>query len=131
MTRVLVWVTATSWEACVDAAAALDGEVTLLHVSDTAGLEPGPGLLGRHRQAEWPEPDPDDLLEAAAERLGRPAERVARTGQAEHEVIEAAAEADVLVVGRTGRRPGPHSFGHATRFVVDHAPCAVLLVWPE
>ncbi|MFD5466969.1 hypothetical protein ACFWIQ_29700 [Kitasatospora sp. NPDC127059] len=27
--------------------------------------------------------------------------------------------------------PGPHSLGPATRFVVDHAPCAVLLVWPE
>jgi nucleotide-binding universal stress UspA family protein len=28
-------------------------------------------------------------------------------------------------------RGGPRSLGHATRFVVDHAPCAVLLVWPE
>jgi hypothetical protein len=23
------------------------------------------------------------------------------------------------------------SLGHATRFVVDHAPCAVMLVWPR
>ena len=26
---------------------------------------------------------------------------------------------------------GPRSLSPATRFVVDHAPCPVLLVWPE
>jgi nucleotide-binding universal stress UspA family protein len=26
--------------------------------------------------------------------------------------------------------PGPDSLGPVTRFVVDHAPCGVLLVWP-
>jgi nucleotide-binding universal stress UspA family protein len=130
MTRVLVWITPGGWEACVDAVAPLEGEITLLHVSDTAGLEPGPGLLGRHRAPAWPQDDADELLDAAAERLGRPAERVARAGQAEHEVIAAAADADLLVVARVNRRPGPHSFGHPARFVVDHAPCAVLLVWP-
>ena len=129
MTRVLVWITPAGWEACVDAAAALDGEVTLLHVSDTAGLEPG-GLLGRHRAAAWPESGAEELLDAAAERLGRAAERIARSGRSEHVVIAAAADADLLVVARANRRPGPHSFGHAARFVVDHAPCAVLLVWP-
>jgi hypothetical protein len=37
------------------------------------------------------------------------------------------------VVARDGdhSRLGPKSLGHATRFVVDHAPCAVLLVWPD
>jgi nucleotide-binding universal stress UspA family protein len=130
MTRVLVWITPSGWEACVDAAAALDAGIALLYVSDTAGLEPGSGLLGRHRHAAWPEADADELLDAAAERLGRPCERIVRSGQAEHEVIAAAADADVLVVARANRRPGPHSFGHAARFVVDHAPCAVLLVWP-
>jgi hypothetical protein len=36
-------------------------------------------------------------------------------------------------VARDGDRSrlGPHSLGHATRFVVDHAPCSVLLVWPD
>jgi hypothetical protein len=40
---------------------------------------------------------------------------------------------DVLVVARDGdhSRLGPRSLGHETRFVVDHAPCAVLLVWPD
>ncbi|NEB92870.1 universal stress protein, partial [Streptomyces bauhiniae] len=27
-------------------------------------------------------------------------------------------------------RLGPHSLGPAARFIVDHAPCPVLLVWP-
>ena len=45
-------------------------------------------------------------------------------------MVEAAAGFDLLIAGRTNLKPGPHSFGHATRFVVDHAPCALLLVWP-
>jgi hypothetical protein len=40
---------------------------------------------------------------------------------------------DLLVAARDGDRSrlGPHSLGHDTRFVVDHAPCAILLVWPD
>jgi hypothetical protein len=47
-------------------------------------------------------------------------------------VIEAARDADVLVLVRDGRgaEPGPHSLGRAGRFILDHAPCAVLLAWP-
>lgn len=41
-------------------------------------------------------------------------------------------EGDLLIVARDGdrSRPGPKSLGPATRFVVDHAPCPVVLVWP-
>jgi nucleotide-binding universal stress UspA family protein len=127
MTRVLVWVTPTGWEACVDAARDR-GEVTLLQVSD-AGPEPG-GLLGRHRPPRPPVAADDELLAAAEERLGGRAERLTVAGRPEHAVVEAAAGFDLLVLSRTNLRPGPHSLGHATRFVVDHAPCAVLLVWP-
>jgi hypothetical protein len=37
------------------------------------------------------------------------------------------------VLARDGERSrlGPKSLGPASRFVVDHAPCPVLLVWPE
>ncbi len=40
---------------------------------------------------------------------------------------------DILVLARDGdhERLGPRSLGPATRFVVDHAPCRVLLVWPD
>jgi nucleotide-binding universal stress UspA family protein len=127
MSRVLVWVTPTGWEACIDAARALpDAKVTLLQVADP-GPEP-PGLLGRHRPPHAHVED--DLLDDAAARLGRPAERLSPPGRAEQAVVDAAAGFDVLILSRTNLHSGPHSIGHATRFVVDHAPCAVLLVWP-
>jgi nucleotide-binding universal stress UspA family protein len=46
---------------------------------------------------------------------------------------EAGQDADLLVAARDGDRSrlGPASLGPVTRFVVDHAPCPVLLVWPE
>jgi nucleotide-binding universal stress UspA family protein len=44
-------------------------------------------------------------------------------------VIEVARGADVLVVARDGSADaGPKSLGRAGRFIVDHAPCPVLLV---
>jgi Universal stress protein family len=132
--KVLAWITEGGWEACVDAAAALRaGEVTLLHVA-TVEL-PGPrgrrydkvvarmdALAGEAAQA---------LLEDAEERLGRSARKLAESGQPETVVFEAAADHDVLVVARDGRHVGPHSIGHDQRWVIDHAPCTVVLAWPE
>ncbi|WP_329136307.1 universal stress protein [Streptomyces sp. NBC_00670] len=144
---VLAWIVEGSWPACVDAARrhADEGEdVVLLHVSggDASGVAHGAfaGLLGRGRGGQDPgarvaELGADSagrLLDAAAERLGRPCVRRERQGRIEREVVHAAEEADLLVVARDGDRDrlGPHSLGPAARFVVDHAPCAVLLVWP-
>lgn len=145
---VVVWITEGTWPACVDAARAhapRDAEVLLLHVGDrdVPALAHGAfaGLLGRgHRER-----DPgarvghlaDDsarrLLDEAAQRLGRPCTLLERTGRTGHEVVSAAEGAELLVLARDGDRArlGPHSLGPATRFVVDHAPCPVLLVWPE
>ena len=128
MKRVLVWVTPTGWEACVDAAREYE-DVTLLQVSDVGPPAPG-GLLGRHRPPHAPIAADDELLDAAQERLGRPAERLAPPGKPEHAVCEAAGDFDLLILSRTNQHPGPHSIGHGTRFVVDHAPCPILLVWP-
>ena len=74
-----------------------------------------------------------DLLEAAAGRLGRRCERLEIQGRTERAVVAASADADLLVVARDGdqTRLGPKSLGKITRFVVDHAACPVLLVWPE
>lgn len=131
MRRVLVWVAPAGWEACVDAAAALPGaEITLLQVAEAPPGPPG-GLLGRHRPPPEPVLPADDLLDDAAERLGRPAQRLSPPGRPEHAVVEAAAGYDLLVLSRTNARVGPHSLGHAARFVVDHAPCPILLVWPS
>jgi hypothetical protein len=129
MSRVLVWVTPTGWEECIDAALALpDAEVTLLAVGE-AGPEP-PGLLGRHRHPRPAVGADDELLAAAAERLGRAAARLSPPGRPEHAVVDAAADFDLLILSRTSGEPGPHSLAHATRFVVDHATRPLLLVTP-
>lgn len=139
--KVAVWITEAGWEAAVDAAALLpEAEVTLIHVAGGEAVAPGgalAGLLGRRRPdlearvAELGDEVAGELLDAAAERLGRPpAARELRRGRPEHEVLDAAGGADVLVVSRATLDPGPRSLGHAARFVVDHAPCRVLLVWP-
>lgn len=72
-------------------------------------------------------------LDAAAGRLGRPCNRLVRSGRIEREVTAAAEGAGLLVLARDGDRArlGPRSLGPASRFVVDHVPCPVLLVWPE
>ncbi|MFI1760810.1 universal stress protein [Streptomyces sp. NPDC020800] len=145
---VIAWIVEGTWPGCVDAArthAPADADIVLLHVTGTEvpGAAHGAyaGLLGRAR----PDRDPgtavehlaaaagEHLLAAAAERLGRPCTRTERLGRIEREVVTAAEGADLLVLARDGDRThlGPRSLGPAGRFVVDHAPCPVLLVWPE
>jgi nucleotide-binding universal stress UspA family protein len=145
---VVIWVTEGTWRAAVDAARTLappGAEFTLLHVTgeDVAGAAHGAfaGLVGRGR----PERDPGDrleklsetaaeeLLEAAADRLGQEATVIRRRGRVEHEVVRAVEDAELLICARDGDRDrlGPRSLGHAARFVVDHAPCPVLVVWPQ
>ncbi|WP_326799547.1 universal stress protein [Streptomyces sp. NBC_01808] len=155
---VVVWIVEGTWPACVAAAGAHapeEAEVVLLHVApaDVPGAAHGAlaGLLGRGGPApgrpgrEGAGPDPgervarladasaDELLAEAAARLGRPCTLARRTGRVEREVVAAAADAELLVVARDGDRAhlGPRSLGPASRFVVDHAPCPLLLVWPE
>jgi nucleotide-binding universal stress UspA family protein len=138
---VVVWIAEGGWEACVDTAAEVPArEYTLLHV--TAPPHHGVDLLGRHpprdvreRYAEVAGVAADDLLAAAEERLrhrgtGAAIRRIAAAGRPEDVVVAACASVDAIVLARSGRRPGPHSLEHATRFVVDHAPCTVVLTWP-
>ncbi|WP_395725719.1 universal stress protein [Nakamurella sp.] len=142
--KVVVWVADGVWPAAVVEAAALapaDAEFTLVHVvADELGeVTRGAfaGLLGR-RYTVGTALDDDlttssqEVLAAARDRLGRPADLQSRRGRLEREVVAAADGADLLVVARDGDRSrlGPRSLGPATRFVVDHAPCPVLLVWP-
>jgi len=139
---VLVWVTEDSWMACVDAALvrAPADEVALLHVTDAGAVDAAQGafsaLLGRGgagpaQQLEaMAEAAATEVLEAAAARLGRPARQLRRRGRPEREVVAAARDTALLVLGRQGAEAGPRSLGKAARFVVDHAPCPVLLVWP-
>jgi nucleotide-binding universal stress UspA family protein len=160
MMRVLVWVTEVGWEAAVDAARGAVGpnaDVTLLHVTpaevEEAAEAPRRGLLGRRPPpppGHGPPPPPpghrpphpdvraalgeeaDAILAAAAEHLGRPAERHKRTGRPEREVLDEAAGHDLLVLSRDGApSPGPASLAPWARFVLDHAQTPVLLASPR
>lgn len=141
--RALIWIAEDTWEACVDQARNVlreSDQVTLLHVapSDVEAVAAGAiaGRLGRHPPPHRPplraisDEEASALLAAARARLGREAALESRRGSPEREVVRAAAEHDLLVLARGGeRRLGPKSFGHEARFVVDHAPCQVLVVW--
>jgi len=146
---VLIWVCEGTWRASVDAGLSLapaGARFTLLHVTpaEVADAAHGAylGLFGRGRGVgrdpgarldELATASAGDLLARAAARLGRSCERVEIHGHAERAVVAASAQADLLVMARDGDRSrlGPKSLGKVARFVVDHAACPVLLVWPE
>jgi nucleotide-binding universal stress UspA family protein len=140
---VLVWITDDTWAACVDAARALAppaDDITLLHVMDTAATDAARGaftaLLGRSgadpaaRLEALAESDAREVLDSAAARLGRPARKLGLRGRPEHQVVTMARDMALLILAREGVEAGPRSLGKAARFVVDHAACPVLLVWP-
>jgi nucleotide-binding universal stress UspA family protein len=144
----MVWIAEPGWPAAVDAAgqiAGADADVELIHVlDDTEEVVHGAfaGLFGRGQKVPATVDlaamtTAKDLLDAAAARLaenGQPQQvgRDIRQGRVEREVVAAAEHADLLVLSRDGdgSRLGPRSLGPAGRFIVDHAPCPVLLVWP-
>lgn len=144
--RIAVWVTEGTWPACVDAARDLIGsqpaEVLLIHVREGGRPAPEPGfgsLMGRGRRQraedhlrELSEEAATQLLRQAADRLGQPSTTRLETGFPERVVTAASADVDYLILGRDGDRSrlGPNSLGKHTRFVIDHAPCRVLLIWP-
>jgi hypothetical protein len=149
--RALVWIVEDTWQATVAAAAAFlpaDAEVTLLHVGDAEAERvvhvARNALLGRGR-GRTPERATADPLAAISERaaqelladaraaLGTAAECRSLRGRIEREVVAATDGMDVLILARDGDREhlGPRSLGPAARFVVDHAACEVLLIWPD
>lgn len=114
---VMIWIQAElSWGTSVDAARArigpADDVVLLLVTSGAEEIAHGAfaGLLGRGGR------DPGDavsaieadhaaaLLDEAEVRLGRPARRLWRRGRIEREVVEAAADAALLVFAREDRK---------------------------
>jgi nucleotide-binding universal stress UspA family protein len=146
---VCIWVCEGTWRAAVDAALSLappGSRFTLLYVTSEDGPDAArgayAGLLGRSgrdpaaRLAAEAAASAGRLLQAAADRLrqgtGQACEQVELQGRTERVVVAASARADLLIVARDGdqARLGPKSLGRDTRFVVDHAACPVLLVWP-
>ena len=117
----------------------------LLHVSadEVPGAAHGAyaGLLGRGHPERDPGPRLAELAAASAGSCWRrrragwaaPAPGPSGGGASSGRVVAAAAGADLLVLARDGDRSrlGPKSLGRADRFVVNHAACPVLLVWPD
>ena len=141
--RAVIWIAESTWETCVAAAAALlpdPAAITLVHVADLDAEAVATGahaaLLGRRpRRHGGPaletlsREEATALLALARERLGREAELVALRGRPERQLIETARGADLLILARDGQAlAGPRSIGPGARFVLDHAPCPVLLV---
>jgi nucleotide-binding universal stress UspA family protein len=157
--RALVWLVEDTWQTTIAQATALlpaAAEITLLHVAEGEAEEmvrgTQAGLLGRpgppherRMHGRHPPDGPRDRVRAISEQaaqalladaertLGRPARLVSRRGRVEREVLAQAAGHDLLLMARDGDRahPGPRSLGPHARFVLDHAPCQVLLVWPD
>ena len=136
--KVLVWVEPATWPAVIDAARALSHEQITLIAVDDPGEHPLPELFGRGRGADSEvasiaAAEAEALLAQASEALGVDCATRVLHGRTERVVTEAAEDVGLLVLARDGDRSrlGPHSLGRHTRFVIDHAPCRVLLIWPE
>ncbi len=146
MTGITAWVEQATWPAVIAATARLaesvtDPDIALVYAADddARAVAGGSvrGLLGRRRN--------DDRVHAATQAaaevvladalatLARPAAVRVVHGRPERAVLAALDGMDWLVLARDGdlTRLGPHSLGPHTRFVLDHAPCDVVLVWPD
>ena len=144
--RVLVWIAEGTWKAAVVAAKQFvpaDAQITLLHVmpaeAQAVAREAPQALLGRWhaRSTEALQSIAvqvaSGLLADARVLLGRDATLNAQGGRVGDAVVAAAQKTDLLVVARDCHYAGegPHSLGPTARYVLDHAPCPVLLVWSD
>jgi nucleotide-binding universal stress UspA family protein len=123
-----------------------DADIIFVHVTDTAaanaweknaehhwlGRHPGPRESERfdHAAVLAAVDILDDALRAAATWPAAGCRAVVQTGNPEREIVRLALSegTDLVVVGQHRIELGPHALGHCARFVLDHAPCSVLLV---
>lgn len=123
-------------------------EVLLLYVVDCAPrvelararqrfLRPHPEVPSHEKQMREAEAQTAQQILDEAQRQLAAATVLRRQGRPELEIVNTAAEmeADLIVIGHRAAYVdapplGPHSVGHVARFVLDHAPCAVLLLRP-
>ena len=95
---------------------------------------PPPGR--EHQMVEAEQASAEEIIDEGLRYLSG-AETLRREGRPEREIVNAAAdwEADLILICpraeyRDKHKIGPKSVGHVARFVLDHAPCPVLLVRP-
>lgn len=148
--RLLCCLDGTNIEQISDAVSAMlrqnDLIIGALYVTDTGPhgeIErqrerfPGhPGLrpMRREQMQQADQAAAQDILDEGVHYLPG-AEKFQRTGKPEREIVMCASawQADLIVIcPRSPQRSepalGPRSVGHVARFVLDHAPCPVLLV---
>ena len=142
--KVVVWIAEGIWRAAVDGARTVltsDAEVVLLHVipvmsrRSCTARSPGCSVDTDRRPGDRRHSAGDGrrTARAAAQRLDRPAHAgipAGAGGAGGRRRLRGRGPAGA----QPGRRPKPARSALArpapARFVVDHAPCAVLLVWP-
>jgi len=95
---------------------------------------PPPGR--EHQMLEAEQASANEIIDEGLRYLAG-AETLRREGRPEREIVNAAADwqADLIIICpraeyRDQHKIGPKSVGHVARFVLDHAPCPVLLVRP-
>ena len=106
------------------------------HIRERFLRSPNPHGPREHEMQQAEHAAAQDVLNEALHRLPN-AETLQRQGRPEREIVNVAAEwrADLLILcprAEYGGKPtiGPKSVGHVARFVLDHAPCPVLLLRP-
>jgi len=106
------------------------------HIRERFLRSPSPHGPREHEMQQAEHAAAQDVLNEALHRLPN-AETLQRQGRPEREIVNVAAEwrADLLILcprAEYGGKPtiGPKSVGHVARFVLDHAPCPVLLLRP-
>jgi nucleotide-binding universal stress UspA family protein len=87
------------------------------------------GLDRMHQSVDQLQHDVQEEVERWLQEHERGASLSFLYGVPETEIVELARQsgAEIVVLGA---RPevGPHRFGHISRFVIDHAPCSVLVI---
>jgi nucleotide-binding universal stress UspA family protein len=106
------------------------------HLRERFLRHPGPPPPREEEMRRAERSSAEEILNEALTRFPG-AETMQRQGRPEREIVNTAAEwqADLVIIcpraEYEGKHPiGPKSVGHVARFVVDHAPCPVLLVRP-
>lgn len=120
--------------------------VLVIHVLDPSGRETWEHAAGRHlmrpgaprheaeRMRAADRADGERLLNAAVAAMSRWGTKRIETrlleGSPKHEIyaVLQAERADALVIFVRGHEVGPKSIHKEARFLIDHAPCAVLVV---
>jgi nucleotide-binding universal stress UspA family protein len=106
------------------------------HIRERFFRSPSPPGPRAHEMQQAESAAAQDILNEGLRYLHH-AEPLHRRGPPEREIVNVAAEwqADLVIVcsrAEYGGKPtiGPRSVGHVARFVLDHAPCPVLLLRP-